>query len=96
MHACRAPRSRAAGRARAVEIGQRAREAATAALTSVLAPAPHYRGQPSALIASIVVNLARQLQLPDAEIDRLRVAALLHDVGKVAVPEEILEKPSAL
>ena len=91
----RAPIS-AAGRARAVEIGQRAREAATAALTSVLTPLPHYRGQPSALIASIVVSLGRQLQLPDAEIDRLRVAALLHDVGKVAVPEEILEKPTAL
>jgi diguanylate cyclase (GGDEF)-like protein len=91
----RAPIS-AAGRARAVEIGQLAREAATAALASVLDPLPHYRGQPSALIASIVVSLARQLQLPDAEIDRLRVAALLHDVGKVAVPEEILEKPAAL
>ena len=91
----RAPIS-AAGRARAIEIGQQARDAATVALTSVLAPMPHYRGQPSPLIASIVVALARQLQLPDAEIDRLRVAALLHDVGKVAVPEEILEKPSAL
>jgi diguanylate cyclase (GGDEF)-like protein len=91
----RAPIS-AAGRARAVEIGQRARDASMAALTSVLDPLPHYRGQPSALIASIVVSLARQLQLSDAEIDRLRVAALLHDVGKIAVPEEILEKPSAL
>jgi diguanylate cyclase (GGDEF)-like protein len=91
----RAPIS-AAGRARAVEIGQKAREAATAALASVLAPMPHYRGQPSALIASIVVTLGRQLQLSDTEIDRLRVAALLHDVGKVAVPEEILEKPTAL
>ena len=91
----RAPIS-AAGRARAVEIGLRAREAATAALTSVLDPLPHYRGQPSPLIASIVVSLARQLQLSDADIDRLRVAALLHDVGKVALPQEILEKPSAL
>jgi diguanylate cyclase (GGDEF)-like protein len=91
----RAPIS-AAGRARAVEIGQRARDAATAALASVLAPMPHYRGQPSALIASIVVTIGRQLQLSDTDIDRLRVAALLHDVGKVAVPEEILEKPTAL
>jgi hypothetical protein len=79
-----------------MEIGLQARDAATAALTAVLAPLPHYRGQPSALIASIVVTIARQLQLPDAEIDRLRVAALLHDVGKVAVPQEILDKPSAL
>jgi diguanylate cyclase (GGDEF)-like protein len=91
----RAPIS-AAGRARAVEIGQRARDAATAALTAVLSPLPHYRGQPSALIASIVVDIAHQLQLPEAEIDRLRVAALLHDVGKVAVPQEILDKPAAL
>ncbi len=91
----RAPIS-SAGRARAVEIGQQARDAATMALTSVLSPLPHYRGQPSALIATIVVNLGRQLQLSPTEIDRLRVAALLHDVGKIAVPEEILEKPAAL
>ena len=91
----RAPIS-AAGRAHAVAIGRQAREAATLALTSVLNPLPHYRGQPSALIASIVVALARQLELPDAEVDRIRIAALLHDVGKIAVPEDILEKPAAL
>ena len=91
----RAPIS-AAGRAYAVEIGQRARDAATEALTSALVPLPHYGGRPSALIASIVVTLARQLQLPPAEVDRLRIAALLHDVGKIAVPPDILDKPSAL
>ena len=84
------------GRARAMEIGRRARDAATDMLTSFIAPLPHYRGQPSALIASIVVEMAQQLELPDAEIDRIRVAALLHDVGKVAVPEEILDKPAPL
>ena len=91
----RAPIS-AAGRARAIEVGQRAREAAAAALTQVIAPLPHYRGQPSALIATIVTELARQMDLPAAEIDRIRIAALLHDVGKVAIPEEILEKPASL
>jgi diguanylate cyclase (GGDEF)-like protein len=91
----RAPIS-AEGRARAEAIGREARAAATAALTAVLAPLPHYRGQPSALIASIVVALARQLEMPDHEVDRLRIAALLHDVGKVAIPREILDKPSNL
>jgi diguanylate cyclase (GGDEF)-like protein len=91
----RAPIS-SSGRATAQEIGRAAREAATAALTSVIAPLPHYRGQPSALIASIVVAMARHLDLPEAEADRIRVAALLHDVGKVAIPEDILEKPSPL
>ena len=84
------------GRARAMEIGRRARDAATDTLTAFIAPLPHYRGQPSALIASIVVQMATQLELPDAEIDRIRVAALLHDVGKIAVPEEILDKPAPL
>ncbi|MFL5681351.1 MAG: diguanylate cyclase [Chloroflexota bacterium] len=84
------------GRARAMELGRAAREAATAALTSVIAPLPHYRGKPSPLIASIVVAMGRQLDLPEAEIERLKIAALLHDVGKVAVPTEILDKPTSL
>jgi diguanylate cyclase (GGDEF)-like protein len=91
----RAPIS-AAGRNRAMEIGRAARDAATASLTSVISPLPHYRGQPSALIASIVVAMAKNLDLPPPEVDRIRVAALLHDVGKVAVPQEILDKPAAL
>jgi diguanylate cyclase (GGDEF)-like protein len=86
----------AAGRALAHEVGESAREAAQAVLASVIAPLPHRRGQPSALIATIVMALANKLDLPPPEVDRIRVAALLHDVGTVAVPESILEKPSAL
>jgi diguanylate cyclase (GGDEF)-like protein len=85
-----------AGRARAADLGRRARDAATDMLTSFIAPLPHYRGQPSAMIASIVVEMARRLELPEAEIDRIRLAALLHDVGKVALSERILEKPAPL
>jgi diguanylate cyclase (GGDEF)-like protein len=84
------------GRARAVEIGRQAREAAIAALAHVIAPLPHHRGRPSAVISSIVVAMARTLQLPEVEVDRIRVAALLHDIGKMAIPDDILDKPSAL
>jgi HD-GYP domain-containing protein (c-di-GMP phosphodiesterase class II) len=62
----------------------------------VINPLPHYRGQPSALIATIVVAMARTLDLPENEVERIRTAALLHDLGKVAVPHEILDKPTAL
>jgi len=85
-----------AGRMLAIEVGRAAREAATASLTSVIAPLPHYRGQPSALIASIVTSMARSLDLPVNDIERIRTAALLHDLGKVAVPQDILDKPAAL
>ena len=85
-----------AGREIAKQVGRIAREAAQTALTSLITPLPHYGGQPSALIASIAVKMAKHMDLPEAETERLRVASLLHDVGKVAVPEEILEKPTAL
>jgi len=85
-----------AGRARAHEIGELARQAAESALLEVVAPLAHHRGHPSSLIGSIVVAMASQLDLPDQEVDRIRIAALLHDVGKVAIPEEILEKASPL
>ncbi len=84
------------GRSRAQEVGRAARDAAQTALTSIISPLPHYRGQPSALIASIVVDVARRLDLPEADVDRIRLAALLHDIGKVGLPSEILEKPSSL
>ncbi len=85
-----------AGRARAAEVGDLARQAAEAALAAVVEPLPHYRGKPSSLIAAIAVRVARALDLPEQEVERIRVAALLHDIGKVAVPEQILEKPGPL
>lgn len=84
------------GRARAAEVGELARRAAEAALAAVVLPLPHYRGKPSPLIAAIAVKMATKLGLPEQEIERIRLAALLHDVGKVAVPEQILEKPGPL
>jgi diguanylate cyclase (GGDEF)-like protein len=84
------------GRARATEVGEVARRAAEAALASVILPLPHYRGKPSSLIAAIAVRLARELGLPDSEIERIRVASLLHDIGKVALPADVLEKPGPL
>lgn len=86
----------AAGRARAKEAGRVARRAAEAALSDLIAPLPHYRGKPSVLIATIGVAIANELGLPNNEIERIRIAALLHDIGKIAVPAQILEKPSSL
>ncbi|MDA8203334.1 MAG: diguanylate cyclase [Chloroflexi bacterium] len=83
-------------RQRAADVGDQARRAAEGALAAVLAPLPHYRGQPSSLIAAIAVRMATELGLPEPEVERIRVAALLHDVGKLAVPEQVLEKPGPL
>ena len=84
------------GRARAADIAQLARLAAEQTLLSTLTPFPNHRGQASALIATLSVGMARRIGLPEHEVDRVRLAALLHDVGKLALPDEILEKPAAL
>ena len=94
--ASQARRISPAGRARAREVTAIVRQATEAALSGVISPLPHYRGKPSVLIATVSVAIARELQLSDQEIERIRVAALLHDIGKIAVPEQILEKPSSL
>jgi diguanylate cyclase (GGDEF)-like protein len=83
-------------RAAATAIGQWANDNATEALASVLAPQPHHRGRPSDMIASLATGIALELGLPQEEIQRIRVASLLHDLGKLAVPSEILDKPSSL
>ena len=41
-------------------------------------------------------GLARSLGMPDEEIQGVKTAALLHDIGKLAVPEHILSKPGPL
>jgi HD-GYP domain-containing protein (c-di-GMP phosphodiesterase class II) len=40
--------------------------------------------------------LARLANLPEAEIKYMRYGALLHDIGKVAIPDAILLKPGKL
>jgi diguanylate cyclase (GGDEF)-like protein len=80
----------------ATAIGRWASDTATEALASVLAPQPHHRGRPSDMIASLATGMALQLGLPNEEIERIRIASLLHDLGKLAVPSEILDKPSPL
>jgi diguanylate cyclase (GGDEF)-like protein len=91
----RAPIS-AERRAAAASIGQWASATAAEALASVLAPQPHHRGQPSDMIATLATGIALQLGLAHNEIERIRIASLLHDLGKLAVPLEILDKKSSL
>jgi PAS domain S-box-containing protein len=47
-------------------------------------------------VARLAVAIGRRMELPEARIEGLGVAGLLHDVGKVSVPAEILSKPIEL
>ena len=47
-------------------------------------------------VRTYAVEIAKDLELDDEEIDALRAAALLHDIGKLAVPDHIINKPGRL
>src|SRR4051794_25111585 len=47
-------------------------------------------------VARIAALIGGRLGLDEGELQALRLAAILHDVGKIAVPEEILRKPEPL
>ena len=40
--------------------------------------------------------LARSLNLPEKDVERIKLGALLHDIGKIGIPENVLKKPSKL
>jgi diguanylate cyclase (GGDEF)-like protein/putative nucleotidyltransferase with HDIG domain len=47
-------------------------------------------------VQTYAVQLGKDLGLTDAELNALRAASMLHDIGKLAVPEQILSKPGRL
>ena len=68
------------------------------ALTSVtqLKARHEYTYLHSVAVCALMINFARHLELDPQQVEDLGVAGLLHDVGKVAVSDEILNKPGAL
>jgi len=56
----------------------------------------HYTKRHSEDVARYAVFLGRHLKLGDRQLEHLRLAGLLHDVGKVGIPDVILRKPAAL
>jgi HD-GYP domain-containing protein (c-di-GMP phosphodiesterase class II) len=47
-------------------------------------------------VVELVAEVADEMDIPQAQRQELEFAALLHDVGKIAIPKEILNKPSKL
>lgn len=50
----------------------------------------------SSSVSRYAEALARAINLPSNEVERIKLGALLHDVGKIGIPEQILRKPTAL
>jgi len=66
------------------------------ALESVMQARDAYTVGHQQRVAEIACRLGAKLGLDADRLEDLRLAAILHDLGKIAIPEEILSKPTAL
>jgi putative nucleotidyltransferase with HDIG domain len=53
-------------------------------------------GEHTERVAELAVELARRLGFSGGDLDAIEIGALLHDIGKIGVPEAILNKPGPL
>jgi diguanylate cyclase (GGDEF)-like protein/putative nucleotidyltransferase with HDIG domain len=79
------------------EIAERqARLRAAENLIRIVDSKDTYTGEHSLAVAALVEALARELDLDDETTEQLKLAALLHDLGKIAIPDSLLRKPGCL
>ena len=58
--------------------------------------ADDYTYMHSVAVCALMIALARQLELDEQAVREAGLAGLLHDVGKIAIPEHVLNKPGKL
>ncbi len=66
------------------------------ALVALVEARDHLTGQHSHQVAALALELALVLDWPASEAQMLARAGHLHDIGKIAIPETILQKPGTL
>lgn len=50
----------------------------------------------STAVSTFAQALARAINLPEKDVERIKLGALLHDIGKIGIPEQVLRKPTKL
>ena len=66
------------------------------ALIAALEARDGYTGEHSQAVVELALDAGRRLRLRGRELEDLETVALLHDVGKLGIPDAILRKPAAL
>jgi putative two-component system response regulator len=75
---------------------QRLLEGTVNALASALEKRDPYTSGHQRRVATIACKIAERLNCPQVQIDGIRLAGLLHDIGKISIPVDILIKPAKL
>jgi diguanylate cyclase (GGDEF)-like protein/putative nucleotidyltransferase with HDIG domain len=73
-----------------------ARLRAAASLAHAVDGRDAYTGRHSYMVGELAGRIAKRMGLPRADVELARLAGRLHDLGKLAIPEDILRKPGPL
>lgn len=66
------------------------------AISAALDAKDRYTRGHSERVAHLAATLAERIGLPESTVERIHIAGLMHDVGKIGVPEAVLCKPGRL
>ena len=75
---------------------RRAHKDTIAALSRSMEAKDLYTGGHTERVAAVTVGLARRLGFRDEELEAIEIGALLHDIGKIGVPGQVLRKNGPL
>jgi hypothetical protein len=75
---------------------RRAHKDTIAALSRSMEAKDFYTGSHTERVAAVAVGIARRLGFRDEELEAIEIGALLHDIGKIGIPEHVLRKPGKL
>ena len=78
------------------DVDASVKAASTNTLIAAVEARDHYTGEHSAAVVNHAVAVARKLGLAAGETADVEQVALLHDIGKIAIPDAILHKPGRL
>jgi len=65
-------------------------------ISRILDERDHYTAVHSTSVAELAVKIAQEMELSESEIEKVDIAAKVHDIGKIAVRDAILLKPGPL
>jgi len=75
---------------------RRANKETIAALSRSMEAKDLYTGGHTERVAAVAVGIARRLGFRDEELEAIEIGALLHDIGKIGIPEQVLRKAGPL
>ncbi len=66
------------------------------ALASTVDAKDHYTLGHSQKVSEMSLNIAEEMSFSERELESIKYAALLHDIGKISLPDDVIKKPSKL